>query len=92
MLGFCFQRRSRREQFLFIKLAGQNICKNNLKIENSRIGEAPFDSQRKMMSTVHSTNNGIYQYTKGAPDEVLKNCTHVYKDGKVVEISWTEEQ
>ena len=55
-----------------------------------RIGEAPFDSMRKMMSTVHKTANGqVIQYTKGAPDEVLKLCTHAFIGGKVTPI--TEE-
>ncbi|MBR4256158.1 MAG: HAD-IC family P-type ATPase, partial [Clostridia bacterium] len=46
-----------------------------------RVGEAPFDSMRKMMSTVHSNGGSYIQYTKGAPDEVLKKCTHILKDG-----------
>ncbi len=48
-----------------------------------RIAEAPFDSMRKMMSTVHKTANGLVQYTKGAPDEVLRCCTGVYENGSV---------
>ncbi len=40
-----------------------------------RIGEAPFDSRRKMMSTVHRGRSGIIQFTKGAPDAVLERCT-----------------
>ncbi len=43
-----------------------------------RVGEAPFDSDRKMMSTVHRDPQGnIIQFTKGAPDEVLRHCTGV---------------
>ena len=50
-----------------------------------RIGEAPFDSMRKMMSTVHSSENeGIIQFTKGATDEVLKHCSYAFLDGRVV--------
>lgn len=49
-----------------------------------RVGEAPFDSSRKMMSTVHKTENGFVQYTKGAPDVVLALCTTAYLDGKMV--------
>ena len=45
-------------------------AKPELKAELPRCGEAPFDSGRKMMSTVHSTDNGYIQYTKGAPDVV----------------------
>ena len=54
-----------------------SLDKNRLKEELPRIGEAPFDSGRKMMSTIHRDAAGlIVQFTKGAPDEVLKKCTH----------------
>ena len=49
----------------------------------ARVAEAPFDSMRKMMSTLHSQDGGVVQYTKGAPDEILKRCTQVWIDGKV---------
>ncbi len=49
-----------------------------------RVGEAPFDSGRKMMSTVHINNDGFIQFTKGAPDVVLNRCAFYLKDGKVV--------
>ncbi len=65
--------------------AGLKLDKNELKKTNPRVGEAPFDSMRKMMSTVHSLSDGSYiQYTKGAPDEVIKKCTHVLKNGQIV--------
>lgn len=48
-----------------------------------RVGEAPFDSDRKMMSTICKDAEGsLVQFTKGAPDEVLKCCTSILKDGK----------
>ncbi len=49
-----------------------------------RSGEAPFDSNRKMMSTVHPTEGGYQQYTKGAPDVVIDRCTHYLKEGAAV--------
>ncbi len=52
-----------------------------------RVGEVPFDSGRKMMSTVHKTGGKFIQYTKGAPDEILKKCTHAYVDGTVVPLT-----
>lgn len=52
-----------------------------------RAGEAPFDSGRKMMSTVHPLNGAYVQYTKGAPDEILKKCTRILKDGAVRELT-----
>ena len=60
------------------------MSKNDLVKANPRIGEAPFDSGRKMMSTVHNTSDGIVQYTKGAPDEILKKCTYALVGGKTV--------
>ena len=50
----------------------------------SRIAEAPFDSMRKMMSTIHKTADGLVQFTKGAPDVVLGCCTHALVNGEVV--------
>ena len=56
--------------------------------EFPRIGEAPFDSMRKMMSTVHETEDGYIQYTKGATEIILEHCTHfLNKDHEVVEIN-----
>ena len=55
--------------------------KGSLKEAEPRIGEAPFDSLRKMMSTVHETASGIVQYTKGSPDDLLRQCTYYMKDG-----------
>ena len=65
------------------------LNKNDLVANAPRIGEAPFDSSRKMMSTVHQTAEGIVQYTKGAPDEILKKCTHALINGEVV--AFTDE-
>ena len=64
------------------------IRKDESKELNVRIGEAPFDSMRKMMSTVYrEKDKGVVQYTKGAPDEVLKRCTHILQDGQVMELT-----
>lgn len=52
-----------------------------------RVGEAPFDSVRKMMSTVHKTGTGYVQYTKGAPDVLIKKCSYALIDGKETEIT-----
>ena len=54
-----------------------------------RIGEAPFDSMRKMMSVVVENGGHIVQFTKGAPDEVLKHCTHYLENGE--ELPMTEK-
>lgn len=66
------------------------LPKYKLEQEAPRIGEAPFDSMRKMMSTVHNKNEKIIQYTKGACEILLERSTHYLdKDGQVVQM--TEE-
>lgn len=53
-----------------------------------RVGEAPFDSERKMMSTIHTTPEGGYvQFTKGAPDVLLSKCTKIYVNGSIKDIT-----
>lgn len=83
----------------------QNLPKRELVKIFPRIAEAPFDSGRKMMSTVHANislsaiadedtscgqiiaNSKYVQFTKGAPDVLLKNCTHILTSGGVVPIT-----
>lgn len=64
-----------------------DLNKNDLSKSEPRVAEAPFDSMRKMMSTVHAKDGAYIQYTKGAPDEVLKCCTKILKDGKIRDIT-----
>ncbi|MCD7826911.1 MAG: cation-translocating P-type ATPase [Clostridiales bacterium] len=60
------------------------LNKNDLEAKMPRVGEAPFDSGRKMMSTIHKTGNKFVQFTKGAPDVVINRCRAAEIDGKVV--------
>ena len=64
--------------------AANGLNKGTLESRQPRCGEAPFDSGRKMMSTIHRTDTGFIQYTKGAPDEVLRRCTHYTENGQVL--------
>jgi Ca2+-transporting ATPase len=58
--------------------ADRGIKKPELEGILPRVAEAPFDSVRKMMSTIHSDPDGkVVQYTKGAPDELLKKCSRI---------------
>ena len=55
--------------------------KKEMENETPRVGEAPFDSARKLMTTVHDSINGKFmQYTKGARDVLVSRCT-TYWDG-----------
>jgi Ca2+-transporting ATPase len=48
-----------------------------------RVYELPFDSHRKRMSTVHQTDTSLIAYVKGAPGELLAQCTSIRLDGAV---------
>lgn len=58
------------------------LPKFKLKEEAPRIGEVPFDSLRKLMTTVHNEQGEIIQYTKGACEILLDRCSHILVDGK----------
>ena len=62
----------------------EGLDKNKLDADHPRIAEAPFDSARKLMSTIHRMSGGIVQYTKGAPDELLRCCTKAIADGQII--------
>lgn len=70
--------------------AANGQIKPELEKTQPRAAEAPFDSMRKMMSTVHKCGDSYIQYTKGAPDEVLKCCTDYLDNGEVLPL--TEEK
>ncbi len=59
------------------------LHKAQLEAANPRVDEAPFDSGRKMMSTVHAVGGNYVQYTKGGPDVVLGSCAYYLEDGEV---------
>ncbi|MCL2270123.1 MAG: cation-translocating P-type ATPase [Treponema sp.] len=57
--------------------------------DRPRLGEIPFDSKRKMMTTLHApdaesgTGEKCCQYTTGAPDEILNRCDTILTDGSI---------
>lgn len=66
------------------------LPKYKLEKEAPRIGEAPFDSMRKMMSTVHKKNGKVIQYTKGACEILLERCSNILNENNEV-VPMTEE-
>ena len=72
--------------------AANGQIKPELENEQPRVAEAPFDSMRKMMSTVHKCGDSYIQYTKGAPDEVLKCCTSYLESGAVLPLTNEKRQ
>ena len=66
------------------------LHKADLEAKTPRVDEAPFDSGRKMMSTIHDLGGAYVQYTKGGPDVVLARCAYYYENGNVLPM--TEEK
>lgn len=75
------------ESALIIYANNLGLNKNNLKLEYERVSELPFDSKRKMMSTLHQYQNGYIQFTKGALDEIIEHCDSAIIDGKKVSLT-----
>ncbi|MEH7235547.1 cation-translocating P-type ATPase [Bacillus sp. JJ1562] len=74
--------------------AGLNIglFKEALEKNFKRIFELPFDSDRKMMTTVHTDNGSFISFTKGALESILPRVKAIYKDGKIVSFTSDEEK
>ncbi len=73
------------------KALSAGINKKELYNKMKRINEIPFDSNRKLMTTVHKSENGFKSITKGAPDIMLNKCDRIYKNGKVQRLTDTEK-
>lgn len=68
------------------------INHENLEKEHPRLFEQPFDSQRKRMTTVHRVDNRLTAYTKGAADELLPLCTHIWTSKGVRPITESDRE
>ena len=67
------------------------LVKNELEKEGGRVAEIPFDSERKMMTTVHSSGERLLLSVKGGLDEMLACCNRIYENGEVRELT-TEDR
>ncbi len=70
----------------------KGINKKELYDKMKRISEIPFDSNRKLMTTVHRLENGYRSITKGAPDVMINKCDRIYKNGKIERLSEEEKR
>ena len=75
------------EGAILVAAAKAGIWREVLERKQERIGELPFDSDRKRMSVVYQTKRGRQAYVKGAPDKVLQLCKQELTAGGVVELS-----
>lgn len=76
------------EKALVLAARRCGLDKEKLDFQNKRVYEIPFDSARKLMTTVHIDRKGSYRsITKGAFDVLIKRCSHIYQNGTVVQIT-----
>jgi Ca2+-transporting ATPase len=69
-----------------------SLRRESLEEQYPRIDEKPFDSVRKMMTTVHKGKEGTISYTKGSCDELLKRCTHIFIHGRIIPLTDRHKQ
>jgi Ca2+-transporting ATPase len=74
------------------EIALYEYCENFLKItdvrnNNKRIDELPFDSDRKMMSTINKNGEDITIYTKGCFDCLINHCSYIYENDKIIKLT-----
>ncbi|MEL3907433.1 MAG: cation-translocating P-type ATPase [Treponemataceae bacterium] len=72
--------------------AKKNVTRDGLLEKYPRLGDMPFDSDRKMMSVFHQLDGEYISLTKGAPDILLDRCTHILLDGQIKELTDTERK
>jgi Ca2+-transporting ATPase len=75
------------EGCLIVSALKAGIDKSEAEKASPRIDEIPFDSERKLMTTVHEVDGRRLAYVKGAPDLLLERCDRVWTDGNVAQLS-----
>ena len=80
------------EGALWVSATKTGINAEELKKAFPRIGEVPFESERKRMSTIHAVNGKKVAFVKGAPEMLLELSTHLFKGGQIIPLTSEEKQ
>lgn len=80
------------EGALTVAAAKAGIHKGEIEKRYRRIDEIPFSSERKLMTTIYETPDGIYAYSKGAPEIILNSCTRIFHGGAVFDFDALEKE
>lgn len=76
------------EGALVVAAVKAGMHETELRMENSRVEEIPFSSERKKMTTINQMSDGKkLAFTKGAPEAVLRGCTHIFEEGGIRELN-----
>lgn len=79
------------EGALLVAAAKANISWNKVRSRYPRIGEIPFSSEKKSMTTIHPNQGKYVAYVKGAPEVVMERCTHILKKGEISRLDGDEK-
>jgi Ca2+-transporting ATPase len=75
------------EGALVVAAVKAGLHESEMRLENPRIEEIPFSSERKRMTTIHQMEDGKKAaFMKGAPEVVLDKCSHILSDGEIREL------
>jgi len=81
------------EGALVVAAIKAGLHETEMRLENPRIEEIPFSSERKCMSTIHQTGDGNRMaFMKGAPEVILEKCSHILDDGGMRELGKKEKE
>lgn len=75
------------ETALVAYTAPRGYAKNDCENKYKRVKEIPFDSERKLMTTVNTIDGNVYSLTKGAPDLLVKRCSKILVNGEIRDIT-----
>ncbi len=80
------------EGALVVAAVKAGLHETEVRLENSRVEEIPFSSERKRMTTIHQMSDGKRMaFMKGAPEAVLQRCTHILEEDGIRELKETEK-
>ena len=80
------------ETALLVCAAKANIFREKLEQDFPRIHEIPFDSERKMMTTIHKNKGKEIAFAKGGPKQIINNCSFYYEDEKIIKLTESKKE
>ncbi len=77
---------------LLVCAAKANLFREKLEQEFPRIHELPFDSERKMMTTIHENKGREIAFVKGGPKQIINSCSFYYENGKIIKLTKSKKE
>jgi len=77
---------------LLVCAAKATFFRENLEQDFPRIHELPFDSERKMMTTIHKNKGREIAFVKGAPKQIIDNCSFYYDNGNIIKLTNSKKE